>query len=340
MESELPSLSRITRALASCNPKWEIIGHNVARGLSNNMYSRRELIKFARAIGGPPFLSQFSGIDRKVDQDIEKVVDAVRKARYLARTVSPDNRIRANPTALPCACAGRPSLSGKRLYRVVDHVSLLTFLLPESNPFWDQEQIVDLGLIPSDTRTSDSLSKLCRALGTLSAEIRRFRLGRDQLLTYGILWFTTEATLPFVWDAPPSEALAKTARDKLGLVHLAPSDRDPRTSHLFCLAFDGEVVDRVGHFRPSAFDGIDNRRFMVPRDLPTTAEAAEWGSTADLSAIDDEKLSLNGAKERVANQILHNDFLNTEALDFMYLGALSAPHLASDRRFADRLAAL
>lgn len=316
------------------------MGYNIARGLDNNMYSHRELISFAKAIGGSALLNELSHPGRDVDSDIEAVVAAVQKARYLSRSESPDNRIRANPETFPCACAEKPSLSGRRLYRVIDHVSLLTFMLPEANAFWDQEEVVDLGLNPSDSRTPDALSRLCVSLGALPAELRRFRLGRDQLLTYGILWFTNETTLPFRWDARPSETLAVTARDKLGLVHLAPNSREARTSHLFCLAFDGEVAERAGHFRPCAFDGIDNRRFMVPRDPTSTVGTAEWGQTADLSAIGDDGLSLNGAEERVANQIFYNDFHDTESLDFMYLGELSVPHSVPDQRFADRLAAL
>lgn len=314
--------------------------HNIVRGINNGMYSHRDLIGFASAIDGHALLSELSSPGRDVDSDIEAVVMAVRKARYLSRSDSRDGRIRANTEAFPCACSEKPNLSGKRLYRVIDHVSLLTFMLPEANAFWDQEEVVDLGLTPSDSRTPDALSRLCVALGALPAELRRFRLGRDQLLTYGILWFTNETTPTFRWDTPPSGTLAATARDKLGLVHLAPNSREARTSHLFCLAFDGEVAERVGHFRPCAFDGIDNRRFMVPRDPTSTVGTAEWGRTADLSAINDDDLLLDGAPERVANQIFHNDFRDTESLDFMYLGELSVPHIVPDQRFADRLAAL
>lgn len=305
--------------------------------MTEGLYTGRDLLQFARQIGAAAVLGSLTPSGKGADEDVSNFFNShVRPIRYTARGKSVSGRMEADSAVFPCAYQQTPVLQGMKLCRVVDHRGLFRLLLP-SNPFW--KRVEDQSWTKGRSirhKTEAEVSDICAALGSIPESLRRFRLVPNDALTYGVVWFTAESSLPFAWESPPSPDLAARARDGLGLVHL-PAKRELQPTHLFCLRLDGRIADHVGHYRPTALDGMENRRFMVPTNVPSGIAGPQWGWTADLAMIDQAARPMTGAMERVSNQIVDTDFEPDETIEFSYLGELTSSHAIADSLFASRL---
>lgn len=333
------SISKLSADLAATHPKWSIIRSNFIVGLDTSLFSTRDLVSFAQQLDCQTLLSGYRSSSSSASADIQELwAGHIRKLRFSGPgNVVSEKRVRALPDVFPCAHLNSVRLTGSNVYRVISHTNWFE-LLGSANEFWRREAVADLDLQGSYASLSSAqLSFWCHSIGSLPEEERWFRLdpGANKSLALGIVWFTDEATVPFEWSEPASVQRAEAARDALGLGHF-PSSTIAGPTHLFSLRFDGAAADRVAHFRPSAIDGFDNARFMVPRNHGSEADEIEWGWTAHLAHIDEEHLRLDGAHERVANQIWDEDIADAR-IEFAYLGELTKPHEVPDSTFARRL---
>ncbi|NDW46353.1 hypothetical protein [Ruegeria sp. PrR005] len=333
------SILRISSDLAAKDPKWSIIRSNFAASLEAGLVDLRQIVSFACRFDCQEVLSNYCDPSRDSTADIQELWSRhVRKIRFSGPgNLVSEKRVRALNDAFPCAHLDAISLSGTSIYRVVSHTNWFE-LLGSANEFWRRDSVADLDLQGTFANLApDQLAAWCSAIGSLPEDERRFRLdpGANKSLALGVVWFTEEETVPFGWSEPPSVELAERARDALGLGHF-PSDTVPGPTHLFALRFDGAVADRVSHYRPNAIDGLDNARFMVPKNHQDDSQEVNWGWTAHLARIEDDRLSLDGAHERIANQIWEED-MQDAPIDFAYLGELATRHSVPDATFATRL---
>ena len=330
-------LLRKLSALASSHAPWRIIKANLDAGVIVGLHSSREILEFAKGCDLGAKLDDCLRSSGDPVADINAIfTGVVRRRRYAgpASEVRRQDRVEAIDLELPCAFDEDETLSGQVLYRVVKHTSLVE-MIGTDNEFWRREEVADLDIAPLPGHaTAEEIGEWCTSLGSLPEAQRRFVVGAGNTMAAGIVWFTRVSDVPFDWNASPSSAHAKSARDLLGLVHFLPAASTGR-AWLFALRFPGDAADRVGHYRPSAFDALDNARFMVPRNH-SGGEDIHWGSTAHLAHIDDGTLSIEGAPERVANQIRSDD-LGGNSVEFAYLGELADAHDVPDEQFAQRL---
>ena len=333
------SLSRLSAALTAKHPKWSIIRSNFVASLDVGLFSARQLIGFAKRFDCLQRLRDYNSSSRDGSADIQEMWEEyIRKNRFSGPgNIVSEKRVRALHEIFPCAYLNAVSLAGSKVYRVISHTNWFE-LLGSANEFWQRDAVADLDLPGVYSHLSpDRLRSWCGSIGSLPEEKRWFRLDPEsnKSLALGVVWFTDEDTVPFEWNEPASRRLAEAARDAHGLGHF-PSLTTPGPTHLFALRFDGIAVDRVEHYRPSAIDGLDNARFMVPRNHLAGGDEVSWGRTAHLARIEDDSLRLNGARERIANQIWEED-LQGDRIEFKYLGELTTPHDVPDETFARRL---
>lgn len=343
--------SDILRTLADTHPRWRAIKKNLETGLGAGLYTVRDLMRFARQYDLRNELRACLDRTAAPEGEISRLWSDVLLKHRFAGPDNPDSgrrtgrRFAALPEVFPCAYPSADGpLGDEPVYRVVEH-SALASMIGADNPFWRRDAVADLDIGPDTAgETRPGIATWCQRLGSLPPEERTFHLGDAGSISLRLLWFTRGAEIDVPWDAPASPDVAKTLRDTLGLVHL-PTPRYDYRSWLFAVRFSAVVIDRVGHYRPSIMDALDNARFMVPADDHRAETERPWGMTAHLGHIDDPTSSIDGVRERVANKVLEEDFDKGAdgPIQFTYLGELEhdrptiADTLTADETFADRL---
>lgn len=326
--------SRVLDSLAHRCVRWSAVRANASLGAAAGLHTVSDLLRFGRACGlfARPSAATRGTSGPSVEVD-EAWAASVRPRRYAGpfSQVSHSTRWRALSSEFPCASMNSPALSGRLLYRVVDHKKIINFLYHDLD-FWERDVVKDLDI--KRLQHPFELENYCMKLGALDADDRNFRLAWERCLAEGMIWFTDFNEIPFEWDETPSAELANRVRDLLGLVHCNPRGSEGRF-WLFALRFPGDVADLVGHYRPSIVDGMDHKRFMAS-SAPSYPAQGKWGRTADLSHIALADRSLDGVPERIANQIGGDD-LNGRPIEFTLLGELTEPSASCDRAFTERL---
>ncbi|WP_105403199.1 hypothetical protein [Neorhizobium sp. T7_12] len=311
---------------------------NLAAGIEVGLHTYQDIFTFSKTCDFLPKLNESAlQISSAKSQLATAYTDIVRRKRYSGpgSDDTEQRRVNALNNIFPCAFSNAERLDGETLYRVVPHTSLM-YLIDHS--YWRKRAVANLDLQPLPRNAKEvDIREWCEALGSLPDDERRFKLPTNGRLSNGIVWFTRAQDMPDDSIDGPSEKRAQASRDRLGLVHLKPAGRDIPL-YLFSLRFPGVIADRVGHYRPSAFDSLDNSRFMVPRNKSEGVPELHWGRTADLASIQSESKPVRGAPERVSNQIWEEDMKGSE-VSFTLLGELKTRHRIGDKRFAERLGA-
>ncbi len=315
--------------------RWRILRNNLENGIHAGLHDRCDIRRFARRAGLAPQLVRFRpGLGDQQAVMNEWWHQNLRPFRLAGpgSAVRRQPRVEALEHSFPRAHFRTSGLAGERLCRVVPHTSLL-HMIGAGSDFWERESVLDLRLTQNaPAADSPLMEEWCLRLGSLPSAERHFSLAPRASITAGMVWFAREGDLGLDWEAPPSPDRAAAFRDLLGLVHLPYVGNTDRT-WLFMLRFNGAAADKVGHYRPSALDAVDNARFQVPPRAPADPN---WGRTAQLAAIADKNLCMNGAPERIANQITEGD-LAGGPIEFALLGELKERHDGADAAFADRL---
>ena len=156
-------------------------------------------------------------------------------------------------------------------------------------------------------------------LGRLAHAERRFHIKVDEGHGRPLVWFTRQEEITGLLSSKPRPgfSLADVVRDYLGLIHHGPTvPHGAIPNHLFVLDIPASAALRAGHWRPSAIDGVDNRRFMVHG---SPARAA-WGTTFDLESFASKRSG--GGSERVLLR-LQRELLLEDTLGFSYIGRVT-----------------
>jgi len=157
-------------------------------------------------------------------------------------------------------------------------------------------------------------------LARLPAQQKWFNLKPDQGSGTPLVWFTRGSEFEQLLRSftPNGANLADKIRDHLGLIHHGPCVYGSSLpNHLFVLHIPATVVHKAGHWRPSAIEGINNRRFLIHG--PESGSA--WGRTVDLDSF--AKGESRGGSERVLLRLQRDLFQDGERLAFDYIGRVT-----------------
>jgi hypothetical protein len=119
-----------------------------------------------------------------------------------------------------------------------------------------------------------------------------------------LLWFTDADTAKNFCESIEPRRVSTAFRDALGLVHYSKGDV------LALVQFPATALANAAQRRPSAFDGVTHRRFMLATSRPGQPFSIDrWGQAAQLEVLEEGELNnlrrngFDGKAERVSRPL-------------------------------------
>lgn len=115
-----------------------------------------------------------------------------------------------------------------------------------------------------------------------------------------LFWITRSSRIQYITKSISSDergTRGTRVRDYLGLIH-----REQNVP-LVELRLKASKIFKKARARPTFVEAGDHRRFKIRPDLPKNIKILDWGFTADLLRLEQDKPSLDGAPEQVVEPI-------------------------------------